>query len=306
MNGQQLPVMADFVECLGLVDIIRAAGEDPRQNFEAAYSSIHRQGLGDVISELDSRTRTYFGRLLLPDEPTIYDLLVLSLREKDMIVTFNWDPLLVQAYKRWRHLGAVLPELVFLHGNVDVGADVEKKVFGFLSDEPYPGRILVATPLLYPVEQKNYEADPFIEDQWKRATDCIAHAYYITIFGYSAPTTDVEARSLLLNAWKDNTTRELAQITMIDIRNAEDVERSWSDFIVRDHSGGVLPSFAGNILSRHPRRSCESFAFSTLQQAPWKEDRLPEFRSRAELEAWIKPLIEEEGTGKLSGKPHHN
>jgi len=68
---------------------------------------------------LDSAVRKYFGALELPDEPTFYDYLVLSLRPKDAIITFNWDPLLIQAYKRWRHLGRVLPDLIFLHGNVD-------------------------------------------------------------------------------------------------------------------------------------------------------------------------------------------
>lgn len=55
----------------------------------------------------------------------------------------------------------------------------------------------------------------------------------------------------------------------------------------------------------HPRRTCEAFAFATLQQDPWHEDRYPEVKTLSELEAWIRPLIDEELTGKLSGKPHH-
>ena len=101
--------------------------------------------------------------------PTLYDYLLLSLRQKDIIVTFNWDPLLPQAYKRWRHLGAILPEILFLHGNIDIGIDYEKKKFGFMSDEPYPGRKLAPTRLLYPVEQKNYSSDDFVAEQWRKA-----------------------------------------------------------------------------------------------------------------------------------------
>ena len=100
-------------------------------------------------------------------------------------------------------------------------------------------------------------------------------------------------------------TRELARITMIDIRDAADVQKTWSDFIVSSLHGGVLPSFDEGILMRHPRRSSEAFAFASLQQDPWREDRVPLHSSRAELEAWIKPLIEEEAVGRLSGKPLH-
>lgn len=36
----------------------------------------------------------------IPERPTIYDQLLLNLRPKDLIATFNWDPLISQAYKR--------------------------------------------------------------------------------------------------------------------------------------------------------------------------------------------------------------
>jgi hypothetical protein len=199
---------------------------------------------------------------------------MLSLRPKDIIVTFNWDPLLPQAYKRWRHLGAVLPELLFLHGNIDIGFDRDKNVFGFMSDEPYPGRKLVPTRLLYPVDQKDYNADTFIAEQWKKTTDYLAEAYYVTVYGYSAPTIDVEARALLLKSWKENPTRELAQLSIVDIREPSEVEISWADFIIESHSGASR-DFSYSNLMRHPRRSCEAFAFATLQQDPWREDQFP-------------------------------
>ncbi len=297
--------MADYVETLGITDLIRKAGYDPSGNFEAIYSSIHKAGLESVLTDIDAATRTYFTALQLPDEATVYDYLVLSLRSKDVIVTFNWDPLLIQAYKRWRHLGDVLPQMVFLHGNVDLGVDRQAKVFGFLTDEPYPGQQLVPTPLLYPIDKKDYQVDSFVAEQWRRATDGIGEAYYISIFGYSAPSTDVEARSLLLTAWQNNTTHRLARIAYIDIRNAVEVQNAWADFNVSSLHGGVVPSLDQSILMRHPRRSCEAFAFATLQQNPWQEDPLPLIRSRDELEAWIKPLVEEEANGKLMGKPFH-
>lgn len=57
----------------------------------------------------------------LPDEPTIYDFLVMSLTNKDLIATFNWDPFLVQAIGRIQKYTDNIPQVAFLHGNVAVG-----------------------------------------------------------------------------------------------------------------------------------------------------------------------------------------
>jgi len=296
--------MTDFVDIVGIRGIIEKSDEDADANFEVSYSRIHRAAKSTILQELDQVTRNYFSRLELPDYPTLYDYLVLSLRPKDLIITFNWDPLLVQAYKRWRNLGPVLPSVVFLHGNVDLGVNEADRVCAFLSDAHALGRHLKPTRLLYPVEQKDYNSDIFVADQWRMATDFLSEAYYVTVIGYSAPTTDVEARSLLLKAWRDNPTRELAEIDIIDIRDAAAVEASWTDFIVRSH-GGAYANFSHSNLTRHPRRSCEAFAFATLQQSPWPEDQYPVARSLADLRAWIAPLLAEEASGKLLGKPHH-
>jgi len=158
--------------------------------------------------------------------------------------------------------------------------------------------------LLYPVEKKDYNSDEFVVDQWARATYALSEAYYVTIIGYSAPQTDVEAKSLLLKSWRDNSTRTLAQFSIIDIRKSDEVEASWSDFLAGVH-GGATTDVWQEYLMFHPRRTCEAFAFATLQQDPWQEDRYSKAKTLNELEAWIKPLIDEETTGMLSGKPHH-
>jgi hypothetical protein len=299
-NGRKLPLMADFVECVDIKSVIEESGHDPSGNFEHIYSQIHSSGATSALNSLDKAVRTYFDELILPDQPTLYDYLILSLRPKDMIVTFNWDPLLPQAYQRWRHLGPVMPELVFLHGNVDIGLDLENKECAFLSDKPQ----FTPTPLLYPVEKKDYNSDEFVSDQWSKATNSLGEAYYVTIIGYSAPVTDVEARSLLLNAWRDNSTRTLAEFSVIDIRNPTEVEKSWSDFLEGVH-GGASSDVWHDYLMLHPRRTCEAFAFATLQQTPWHEDPFPAAKTLAELEAWVRPLIDEEASGALSGKPQH-
>ena len=304
VNGLRLPVMDDFVDTVGVESIVRKSGHDPAHNFEQIYSRIHEEGNTTILDEFDTAVRSYFSTLSLPEQASIYDYLVLSLRPKDLIVTLNWDPLLPQAYKRWRHLGKVLPQLAFLHGNVDVGMDRKKKTCGFMSDVWYSGITLQPTPLLYPVEHKDYNSDPFIAEQWRITTDYLTEAYYVTVYGYSAPTTDVEAKALFLKAWRDNPTRELAQISIVDIREPEEVKASWSDFITRTHYG-ASQDFSHNLLMRHPRRSCEAFAFATLQGNPWREDPFPTECSLDDLQSWIEPLIKEEKAGTLDGNPLH-
>lgn len=58
----------------------------------------------------------------IPCKLTGYDFLIMSLTAKDLIVTFNWDPLLVQAVGRIKfNFNTNIPKIVFLHGNVAVG-----------------------------------------------------------------------------------------------------------------------------------------------------------------------------------------
>ena len=292
--------MKDFVKTLGIGDMIDRNGYDPAENFESVYSAVHKSDNAALLNDLDLYIRTYFEQLQLPETPTAYDYLMLSLKPKDVIISFNWDPLLPQVFRRWRMLGAVLPELIFLHGNVDVGFDRQGKRYAFLVDQPD----FEPTRLLYPVEQKNYTSDPFIAEQWKIATHFLSQAYCVTVFGYSAPVTDVEARSLLLKAWTDNPTHTLGKFEIIDIRDAVEIEESWFDFIHETH-GGVLNEIQRSSLFWHPRRTCEAFAFASLQQNPWHADSFPDIKSLSELKNWIMPLISEEASGKLAGKPHH-
>src|SRR5688572_1243585 len=121
-NRVELPLMCDLVEMLGLDQIFKRSGINyAGRNFEEVYSDLcehpeHKQ----AREKVEERIQDYFSSMQLPDPPTIYDHLVLSLREKDVIATFNWDPFLFQAGAR--HCGfARLPRIMFLHGNVAIG-----------------------------------------------------------------------------------------------------------------------------------------------------------------------------------------
>ena len=84
----------NFVETLGIEDLIKRTGLSfSTANFEDIYTEIHqRPELNDIRDELEQIVYDYFKGMELPNEPTIYDHLVLSLRNKDFIATFNWDP----------------------------------------------------------------------------------------------------------------------------------------------------------------------------------------------------------------------
>lgn len=91
---RHLPIMNDFVNTLGLSELLKSAGIDPAQNFESIYSNIDD---GNLQKTLEEKINSYFSSLLLPDTTTDYDRLLLSLREKDAVFTFNWDPFLFDA-----------------------------------------------------------------------------------------------------------------------------------------------------------------------------------------------------------------
>ncbi len=116
-----------------------------------------------------------------------------SLRRKDTIATFNWDPLLVQAYERNLSRTDELPAVVFLHGCVAVGHCPEHAGHSGRSGATCPRceRELVQAPLLYPVPNKDHLSNSFIARQWSARRRALQEASLLTVFGYSAPRSDI-------------------------------------------------------------------------------------------------------------------
>ena len=307
-NGLEVPLMKNLAEVVGLDKTflqhgLKYGGED----FEAIYDDLVQSGKSpELVEEINAAVESYFSKLELPDEATIYDYLILSLRNKDMIATFNWDPFLAQAF--WRNMQIVgyeqMPQIAFLHGNVAIGVCKNCRTKGWRYNTCTKcGETFSAAKLLYPVRRKDYSSDEFLASEWERLQHYIRYAYYLTIFGYSAPATDVEARNLMLDVWSENTTRDLAQIDLIDVIPKEEVKKNWQEFIIRDRNYGIRSDFFETYLATHPRRSCDALAMATLQQRPWEDNHFPRDISLEELQAWISPLVEEEKTGRLSGQP---
>lgn len=302
-HGKRLPVMADLIESLGLAPAIAAAGFSDASDFESLYDDIATSGkVPGLQSEIEAKVQAYFEALELPETPTLYDYLVLSLRDSDYIATFNWDPFLAQAFLRNRQ-AAKLPRLLFLHGNVQVGICPVDRVKGFRGDKCLKcGAPLQPSRLLYPVRQKNYNSDPFIESEWRELESALKRGYMLTIFGYSAPKTDVEAVGLMLRGWGSNPTFELAEVSIVDTKPESELETTWERFFCRTHYA-TSPSVWNTWLFRHPRRSGEALAMATLQNDPWQDNPFPKPKLLSLLHSWIAPLDAEEQNGRFTGNP---
>jgi hypothetical protein len=306
-NGRRVPLMEDLVNTVGLGPILADAGvQHDGANFEELYGRLTLDArYDDCRKRLETRLVDYFAGMELPDEPTLYDHLLLSLQSKDVIATFNWDPFLMQATVRCRRI-APTPHLAILHGCAVVGyCDCEAPILFRLigdpcerCDEPFK-----PTPLLYPVGQKDYASDPLIAAAWKDLRMALERAYLLTIFGYGAPTTDAEAISLMSEAWGDPGGRRMEETEIIDVKPKQQLAATWGPFIHGSHWGRYL-DFYDTFAARHPRRSCAALFNASQMNNPDKVRRLPQGASWSELEQFLRPLIEEEREERCEAGGH--
>lgn len=301
-NGRRLPVMNDLVETVGLGEILDGSGVAwEGKNFESLYSSLGEER-ASLKAELENRIRDYFRTIELPHSVTVYDQLLLSLRDKDVVATFNWDPLLLQAAFRLRSVRR-LPTLLFLHGCAALAVCASCKRSDLLGSYCQAcGTPMQPTRLLYPTASKDYESDEFIRSNWQGLRDAIAQAYFLTIFGYSAPTSDMAAISMMQAAWDANGRKELAEIDIVDIKSEVELLATWGPFITRQHYG-IYHRITDAYLAWHPRRSCEALAFATLHNDPWPDNWMPEGLSLEAMTTWVRPLVMEEDALEQSGTP---
>lgn len=259
-NGKILPTMQNFIEIVGLgavldkYNIPYVIGE----NFEVLYGRLYNESPDSyVLKEIEEVVRKYFSEMDLPDHPTLYDHLVLSLRGKDMIATFNWDPFLYLAVIR-NHKIADMPHLVFLHGAVNVGSCLKDKKMGIVGWRcPVCNIEYTRSKILYPIKQKNYNSDEFVKTEWEKLQAFLNRAHILTFFGYGAPKSDVEAIKLLKGGWGDVGKRALEQTEIIDIKPENELRETWDDFI-HTHHFDVWSDFYKSWIGQHPRRTCDA------------------------------------------------
>lgn len=303
-NGHELPSMSNLVEVVGLEEEIKSAGVDyDGGDFEAFYSTLTDQNTHpELVKKLEERIVAYFKKLELPDEATIYDRLILSLRSKDMIASFNWDPFLLQAYLRnGRRLGKDnLPQIHFLHGNVRIGPCLPCKTVGIMGNNCSKcNKPFEPSQLLFPVKEKNYDSDGLIKNEWDALRQKLRRVYLMTFFGYSAPKTDVVAKKFITEDLDKNIIRRQQEIEIIDIEakeNQNDLTENWEGFPFQGHYGWH-PYINESFIFRFPRRGCEALYAeklldSFLDDAAFKD--FVEISDLAKLQDWVGNLIQEE------------
>lgn len=296
-NGKRSSGMNGLIEKLHLHDALTGIELHTKsENLEDIYSELYeRPECRGALQALEKRLYDYFASLELPDEPTVYDFLVLSLTSKDAIATFNWDPLLLQAYVRCHMLTNNLPHILCLHGNVGMGFCEEHREFGMTGVEcPTCGKPLPPTKLLYPVAHKDYESDDYIKGCWDGVKLMIENSYMLTIFGYSAPDSDKAAVSLLKKAWGDLDKRQLEEVSVIDIISEKEMLKKWDQFIYSHHYR-YTNDFFQSYLGMFPRRSCETvFATVSLNIPPDSNSGFHQGMTWYDIRAFLHGLLKAE------------
>jgi hypothetical protein len=296
-NGRVLPLMRNIVEVCGLRPILEGHGIPyDEEDFEAFFSALHMESKHQkAVQDIEEAVYGCFAAMELPDHPTLYDHIVLSLRPKDVIATFNWDPFLWRALERNRHF-TTMPHALFLHGNVAIGYCMRHEPASMGPRDGMCARCgeqRQISPLLYPVTRKDYNSDQFIAKSWKLLQGVLEGAFVVTVFGYSAPKTDVEAVAMLKQGWGDRYSRSLEQIEIIDVKDEDLLRETWAPFI-HTHHYQCVDDFYKSYAANHPRRACDAL-WATLMDIEFiDKNPLPRDASWDELYDWFAPILADE------------
>ena len=293
--GRKLPLMKNLVEVLDLEPLIEQTGKkiNEEKDFEAIYSRIASNPNYFAIKEkIEAKVREYFTSLEITNSTTLYDRLLLSLRRKDAVFTFNWDPLLFDAHLRNRCI-AELPKIFFLHGNVRIGmCSTHTEEWGErLSQCPICSSPMKDVPLLYPFNRKNYSNDLYISKSWESARYFFREAFMLTVFGYSAPESDVDAVKILKQNWLRRSDRRIEHIEVIDIEPENELSKRWEPFLPTGHLK-YINSLEDSWITMYPRRSVEALTRPVYFGEPSEEFPLECVSALKNLQEQIFEIVE--------------
>ena len=301
-GGRASPLMDEIPDVVpGVADLLKEAkeaGAEISANFETTYAGIRSSGpLDDLADRLEAAVREYFSGLRIPESATIYDHLCLALRPKDLIASFNWDPLLEQARRRQAEIAGfdAGPRIVYLHGNTEMF-----RCDSCGLDSPTPtacdhcdGEVR-ASSLLFPSPSKDYSDHA---KQWKAFSTALSEAKMFTVFGYSAPATDAEAVGLLREAWGNLDVKYTEWLEIIGRPGAgtAGMERSretWKEFIPFVTHVTQLESFYECTIAEYPRRTIEHWSDVHVHGRFTEFEPVPQRKDRYATHAWYEELMQ--------------
>ncbi len=294
-NRKPIPLLDDLPDIIGEPwEELVIQAQPPVLGFESQYSWIRsRQTFSEELSKIEELIYQYFESLEILDCPTIYDYLVLGLRGKDVIATFNWDPFLMLAHRRNRTI-ADLPDIRFLHGCVAFATCRQHDILGSSYEKcPKCDKALVQGQLFFPEQEKDYTKDDIIYRDWEQVTEKLKSAFHLTIFGYAGPATDYKARKLLLDGWKEAPLKEGSHVEIINIEDEHKLRENWKKFIPFYHDM-IYKEFWHSTIAKWPRRTIEYKLSASRYGIP--AEILGPFRtdSLRELQNWFSEIVESE------------
>lgn len=307
LYGKVFPGMNDLPKVVGdnWSELILKSNA-PEGNFEFQYSWIRSQGRFEAeLSLIEEPIINYFSSLELPEEATIYDHLVLGLRGKDVIATFNWDPFLLKAHHRNRDI-AELPDVRFLHGSVNFASCQEHDVIGEVFDIcPHCRKPLTRGSLLFPEHDKDYTGDKYIARDWDVVTNALNSAFHLTIFGYCGPNSDSKARKLILDSWNDSPSYDINHLEVIDTADPSKVAENWKEYFPHNHNL-IQTEFWESSIACWPRRTAEWKQLTSLYGIPCESFKPPATKVLSQIQDWYGDIASTEDVDDKHPKVKQN
>jgi hypothetical protein len=267
-NGNRISAMDGIRNCIDL-----SWDKGNKTNLEEIYQELADEKLK---TKIENQLFDYYSKFKIPDNPTVYDHLIISLTKKDLIASFNWDPLLIQAYQRCLNITDDLPHVVFLHGNTWEWYKIDEdnsftgvwqkelplKPSGYIVSKD--GSRCKISKLLYPVKNKDYDSDPFIKKSWETFRFVLKNCFMLTIFGYSAPNSDVSALDAIRNAFlifnNDNAVNDISNFKQITFINPdENIIKNFDNIICK--TGAPYTETMSDYIKREDNFYCQSQSF---------------------------------------------
>lgn len=120
----------------------------------------------------------------------------------------------------------------------------------------------------------------------------------LTIFGYSAPKTDLEAIKLLKEGWGNNEIRNMEQTEIINRPGSDHdaLRKTWDTFI-HTHHYDIHDSFYESFLAKHPPRTGEAYWNQYYEAKFISDNPVPkEVTELRKVVDWFKPLFDIEAS----------